>query len=406
MAKDPENICGFWPSFMTPERMVELVKVFDVQWDRRGKFLVIFEKREGQSRLLRVDPSSGFARDLLSTNPVAVRVNYGGGEYTVGKETVYFVSRGRLNAKPLADGMVQILTRGKMQPAAPALSPDERWVAFVYDEKETEDGIAVAAANGSTPKPQKLMTGYDFFMQPVWSADGRYLAAVAWNHPAMPWDAPVLLLAELDYAVDHPEKAPKLMHLHVIAGPDTGMIFQPEFSPNGRFLAYVAEVDNWTQLFVKDLQNGITRQLTHHAAELAMPAWRQGVRTIGWHPDSAHLYYIVNEEGRMSVWKVAVDDPHPKCLTTGLPFDVYRQIAVDPQGTRLAMRAVATNQPERIIVLEDNEEKSWHVVRYTTSNEIAPALYSRARPVHWGEEGDLRYGLYYAPAHPQYTASG
>ncbi len=393
---------GFWPSIMSPERMVELTKVFDVQWDRHGKNLVIFEKREGQSRLLLEDPDRGFPRDLLSANPVVVRVNYGGGEYTVGQDTVFFVSRGRLNRKPLGPGLVQILTKGSLQPASPILSPDEQWLAFVYNNKE-EDGLAVIPASGGPHKPAKLYSGSDFVMQPAWHPGGETLAVITWNHPSMPWNHPQLILLSLDMRQG---STPAVCKEEVLAGPDAGILFQPEFSPDGHFLAYVGEVEDLTQLFVYELATHSLRQLTHVSGELAMPAWRQGVRTIGWSADSQHLYYIVNNEGKMDVWRVRVESTESECLTSHLPFDVYRQISVSPTSPRLAMRAVSTTMAERIIVLDDGPDKGWHAVRHTTSNEVPQSYYSPARRIRWGTVDAPRYGLYYAPSHPDYEDAG
>ncbi|OLZ08768.1 S9 family peptidase [Sulfobacillus thermosulfidooxidans] len=392
---------GFWPSVLTPERMVELTKVFDVQWDQRGQDVVIFEKREGQSRLLRINPNYGFPRDLISTNPVVVRVNYGGGEYTVGSDAVFFVSRGRIYRKPLDDGLAEAVTKGNFQPASPTLSPNEEWLCFVYNNKE-EDGLAVVPAQPGPHKPVVLLTGYDFFMQPTWHPTGQQLAVIAWNHPSMPWDSPYLLL--LDVSTD--SQGLRVTQVTVLQGPDQGILFQPEFSPDGRYLAYVGEVDDLTQLFVYDLQTHQTRQLTHQNGELAMPAWRQGVRTIGWHHDSQHIYYIVNVEGKMNVWRTDILGQNQVCLTADLPFDVYRQIAVSPKDNQIAMRAVSTTQPERIIVLHDDIDTPWHVIRYTTSNEIPQCYYSRAQRLRWGHQPDVRYGLYYPPTHPQYEDQG
>ena len=54
------------------------------------------------------------------------------------------------------------------------LSPDGRWVAYVYSH-EGEDGLAIVDAEGQS-WPQKLVSGQDFYMQPCWSPDGAQIA--------------------------------------------------------------------------------------------------------------------------------------------------------------------------------------------------------------------------------------
>ncbi len=57
----------------------------------------------------------------------------------------------------------------------------------------------------------------------------------------------------------------------------------PAWSPDGRMLAYVAEVDGYSQLFVRTVATGEERQISRTARDHIQPAWS---------PDGTHLAFV------------------------------------------------------------------------------------------------------------------
>ena len=47
----------------------------------------------------------------------------------------------------------------------------------------------------------------------------------------------------------------------------------PAWSPDGRLLAYIAEVDGYNQLFVRTVATGEERRISHSARDHIQPAW-------------------------------------------------------------------------------------------------------------------------------------
>ena len=79
-------------------------------------------------------------------------------------------------------------------------------------------------------------------MQPCWHPDGQQIAWIAWNHPQMPWDGTTLNLAKVT------ESSPGLLELGEIVpitGGENTAVFGAQFSPDGRYLAYVSDPDGW-----------------------------------------------------------------------------------------------------------------------------------------------------------------
>ena len=100
-----------------------------------------------------------------------------------------------------------------------------------------------------------------------------------------------------------------------LAGSRTVAIFQPMFSPNGRFLAYISNQSGWDNLYLYDFEEHTHRALTTEPVDCGQPAWLQGMRTYGFRHDGQGLYYLQNEHGFRRLWF----------------YDLQRGCAVKPQ---------------------------------------------------------------------------
>src|SRR6185295_10606491 len=83
-------------------------------------------------------------------------------------------------------------------------------------------------------------------------------------------------------------------------------IFQPEFSPDGHYLAYISDAGDWNQLYIYDLAQQTHKQLTTTEADHGAPAWVQGMRVYAWAADSKSLIYRESKEGFSSLWRVDI----------------------------------------------------------------------------------------------------
>jgi len=61
----------------------------------------------------------------------------------------------------------------------------------------TESGLGAEAETEAKGEGRVLASGFDFYAAPRLSPDGRYLAWLCWNHPDMPWNATELWLADI-----------------------------------------------------------------------------------------------------------------------------------------------------------------------------------------------------------------
>ena len=264
---------GTWSSPITGKAIASGISLRDVQWNDAGDTLLWWENR-GKTGVLLAKTGTDAPRDLtdMSLN-VAGRVGYGGGAFTVGAGHAYFVANGRLYKQALAGGPPRAITPEYGSFASPAVSADGRWLVYVHSYEHI-DGLALVDSDGSI-FPRKLAYGTDFVMQPVWRPDGKQIAYIAWNHPQMPWTGSELRLIHLK---DDANGVPDADEIVTLAGdPDTA-IFQPQFSPDGRYLSYVSDATGWGQIYLYDLETHTHVRLTETAAEHGTPAWAQGLR--------------------------------------------------------------------------------------------------------------------------------
>ena len=286
---------GLWPSTISPAALGLRPRLEDVQFDSDGETLVWLEKRSGQGML--VARRRGDApRDLTVGIKVGAGVGYGGGDFTVRNGTLVFVSGGRLYRMPIAGGSPQPVTPAFGDCASPVISPDGSKILYVHSYERT-DCLALVDVQGSN-FPVKLAQGADFYMQPIWHPNGQYIAWVEWDHPQMPWDGTRLMTARLE--------GTGLVEVRCLAGDSDTPVFQPEFSPDGRWLSFLSQDGEWDQLHVIDLTNGKRRSLVGEAV-LMTPAWVQGLRTYAWSSNSAGLYYLRSDQGISSLWAVRLD---------------------------------------------------------------------------------------------------
>ncbi len=392
---------GIWPSPVSPGSLSQGISFSDLAWDVEGA-LVWREGRSDRGVLVVLPPDGEAARDLNSDFSIRAGVGYGGGDFGVGGGKVFFVdaSSKRIYSQPLSAGSPQSVTPSFGAAASPKLSPDGIWLLYVHTY-EGQDAIALVDLQGSA-WPIRLVSGNDFYMQPVWHPDSHRFAFIAWDHPNMPWDGTVLYLGELGRPA---HASPFLENVVAICGGETVSIFQPEFSPDGRYLAYVSDQTGWWQLSLYDLETRQSRQLTDELAEHGTPAWVQGKRTYAFSPTGEAIFFIRSQSGMHSLWQVDLVGGKPSPVPLDQNYTSLDQLAVAHDGKQIALIASGASIPERL-VLCDRMGKT-RVVRRSVSEEIPPSTYTVPQPISWaGMDNGCVYGLLYLPSSENYSSRG
>jgi len=394
---------GLWLSPITPKTVAESLELEDVAWGEDGS-LIWLEKRSGRGALGLLPPDRQAWREFSGEHSVRASLGYGGGDFSCGNRFVYFVeaASGRIFRQPVEVGVAQTVTPAFGASAAPQISPDGRWLLFVHSY-EGQDCIGIVEAEGRS-WPQKLVSGGDFYMQPVWHPRGDKVAWITWDHPNMPWDGTWLYLGRLA-ANSGTHCCPNLESSEIIAGGEEISIFQPEFSPDGHFLAYVSDERGWWQIYLYDIESESHRLITDTAAEHAVPAWQQGRRTYGFSPDSQSLFFLRNQNGFGSLWQIDLQSGEERQLPVGDEYSWFEQIAVSPDGGEIAIIASGSTTPKRLLVYSLRE--GTRIIRRMKPENISQENYAAPEPITWpGLDGQDVHGLYFAPQNEHYEGLG
>lgn len=385
---------GLWESPISPRMMAHSLRLTDVCWDTDGQTLAWVEGRSGQNVVV-VQREGDAPRDLFAEYSARGGVGYGGGDFTLAHGFAYFVHEGRIYRQRIAAGTARPITPKFGAAAAPTVSPDGRWLMYVHTYERT-DVIAVVETEGNQ-WPQRLVSGADFYMHPVWHPQGTHIAWIEWDHPNMPWDGTRLYLANVE------GEPPRLGERTHIAGGEHVPAFQPAFSPDGRYLSYIVTEGEWDRLEVYDLRTGERRVLlAGDGLVLAGPAWVQGIRVYGWRGDGQALYVRRNDRGFASLLRVSLDG-----RVEEIPLGAYTwidQVTPAPAGERLAFIASASRVPARVVLWE---EGTFRTLRRSTPESIPLDDLAEPVPIRWqAPDGTTVHALYYPPTNSRFEGDG
>ena len=387
---------GTWPSPISSRMVAEGLRLNDAQWDTDSETLVW---SEGAGLLMAQQGVDAPIQLNDESLPARGRVGYGGGGFAVAGGKVYFAGGGRrLYRVPVTGGKATSLTPSFGGLASPAVSADGQWVVYVHTY-EGRDSLGVVDAAGNH-WPRKLVSDSDFLMQPVWQPDGKALAYIAWDHPQMPWDGTRLQLASIDYDATG---MPYISAVETVVGDTDTSIFQPMFSPDGQYLAYVSDASGYWQLYIYDLQAKTHTQITTADAEHGIPAWIQGMRTYAWSPEGQNIVFMRNTNGFYSLHRYSVTNGVEAQVDGLNDYTHFSRIDVSPSGV-VALGASSTTIPERIITLGTSQVR---VYQRSSKAHLDPNQLSVGQAISWqGDDGEDVYGLYYPPTSDRFTGSG
>lgn len=387
---------GMWPSPISAAMLSQRMRVEEARWG--GNHTILWLEGRSDRTVLVCQEEGDSPRDLTTDQNVRGSVGYGGGEFDCVGDTVVYADRsGKLFVRSLGKGLPRAITTPYGSAASPAVSPDEKWTAYVFSDGKL-DVIALVDTAG-TLWPIKLVSGADFYMQPAWHPSGEWLAWVEWNHPNMPWDSTTVKIGKFS------ANPPQIGDVRTIAGDGIHPFVNPIFSPDGQWLAYVGGRGEWDVLKVVELQTGTERVLLEgDGILLAQPAWVQGTRSIVWSADSQYIYAIQNYAGKASLWKIALDGSGAVQLDTQ-PYTWITQLSASPDVVDdLLFQATSPDIPDRLIRWQQGK---MHILARSDGETIPSAYYSIPQSVDWiAEDGVPVHAIYYPPVHPHCTAAG
>ncbi len=339
----------------------------------KGRTLVVHRNEQGQI-------------SDLTPEGISVRTRaheYGGGAAFANDDKLYFVN-----------DKTQQFYRQESNGESKAISPDQkyRFADGIFDnhhnqiicmmEDHTGDGEetnTLVALNPDTGEINILASGNDFYASPTISPDGKKLAWLTWNRPAMPWDSAELWTAQIN-------KTGELAEPRKIAGGNRESIFQPQFSPNGT-LYFVSDKNNWWNIH-RYVDNEV--ECVHaRKAEFGLPQWVFGMSTYAF-PDENQIVCSFFENGQ---WQLGLLNLKSRELEImDLPFTFIDQVrAIKGKAVFSAGSPVSANA----IVLLDLKSRQFEIIRRSADPKIDTTYFSRPEVIEFPTENKLTAHAYF-----------
>lgn len=253
-------------------------KQWDVRWpssDNQGQ--IVYEM-EGELQVL--DVKSGKTTPISITVPddglarrpsrISAANNIESYELSPKGERALFSARGDIFTAPIEKGPTRNLTHSSgAHDKWPSWSPDGSQIAFISDLSGEEE-LYVVAQDGSKPPQQITSGGTGMRYQPEWSADGKMLAFGD-------KDGKIFVVTLADKKMTEIVDAPR------------GQIRDYVWSPSGNFLAFsfATNGNGFSQIHIWSAADGKVHRVTDEMFNSFNPAWD---------PQGNYLYFISTRE--------------------------------------------------------------------------------------------------------------
>lgn len=358
----------------------------------KGRYTIV--KRDASGKVEDVTPPDFNARSFVH--------EYGGGAFTVANNIVYTSSAadGKIyyilpNKEPVAltEGQTLVDHEGKkcLQGTRFAnMRVTSHGIVAVGERHEPGQPVKnfLALIDTSLGTFRILASGYDFYSSPAISPDEKRIAWICWNHPEMPWTNTELWVASID---------PKggLIDKQCIAGNKNESIFQPQWSLEN-VLYFVTDRDQgWWNLH--RYQDGKVENICPMKAEVAEPLWVFDRSTYAFLGD--HIIFAYNSEGR---WNLGVLNPKTKQWKTLEREGVSIQQMRTGKNCVQFLEYYPTRS-EALIQIENHPSFSSSVL--LKKDPLVPDGYlSAPKHIAFPSSKRTAYGFYYPPYNKNFIA--
>lgn len=351
------------------------------------------------------------AGNVSDYSPAEVNVRsrvheYGGGAWTASGDRLWFINDHdqRIYQQDSRQPAKAVSGTGTQRYADLQSSPDGSSLIAIREQTEAGGGEPISTLimldlDGSG-RETTIAAGADFYASARFSADGRRIAWLSWDHPNMPWDQTTLWVADLlgGGQMSAPFK---------IAGGAGESLFQPQWGPNGE-LYVVSDRSGWWNLYSHT--NGELYALLPMEAEFGLPQWVFGMSTYGITSDG-ELLCSYTQAGR---WQLGLLNPNRGDWRV-LALDYSDMADIHVHNQQALMVAASPQRPPAIVSLDLKQlrttdshtrpaqrlsvpEQALRILRSSMASSPNPAYLSEPESINYPSvRGEIAHALYYPP---------
>ncbi len=186
----------------------------------------------------------------------------------------------------------------------PTINKTKNLLAFTSDNQGRNDLFLQHLTDGWPSGKPKQIYAYpkSVTASPAFSPDGQTIAFVSdqSGNPKI-------------YLIDTPDNARKRPDAKLLTTKHNSCVC-PSWSPDGQKIAYTAKIDGVRQIWVYNVADAFTTQLTTGAGNKENPTWA---------PNSAHLIYNTTDGDVYDLYLVHINNAKPIKITSGPGFKHY-----------------------------------------------------------------------------------
>ena len=219
--------------------------------------------------------------------------------------------------KQLGSSELRSLTHGPAEDNSASWSPDGNQIAFVRRMSPVQWAIVVIPSGGGAERQLATLPRETTVS---WSRDGQWIAYGVLRDDGM-GDAGIRAINLADGHIVHLTEAER----------DQRGDTSPEFSPDGRWLAFIRSFGfHVSELHIVPLKDathpaGPPRRLTYDMCDAGDPAWN---------PDSRSIVFTSGRQGERKLWRISPFESSPAPLLLG--GENAELPSFDPSGRRVA----------------------------------------------------------------------
>ena len=382
----------------------------------------------GRSVLVSSDGSTRTDR-LAAPWSARTRVHeYGGGAWWLGSENLYFAEWSDQRLYQLAIGGADATGESAPEPAPvtpePTLAagwryadgrehPDGEWLVCVREDhhgigqngksEPSNEIVGVGlAADGQITDPVVLVSDADFVSSPRFSADGRWLSWVQWDHPNMPWETTTLCAAPVFANM-------RIGNVQVVAGRAIGddavagtgrgeSIHGADWTNDGQLIFSTDRNGYWNLHSWSPGRSDTVAMTDLTDAEIGGPPWVFGVCRWTEMEDGRLVVAVTrNAVDELCVLAARAGGETPASLTPIATPGMTVVSSLSSAGADQVTLVVAGPASSSAVVTADIATGSATFVRPSEDTGVDRAWFSTAQAVSYESAGRTAYAFFYPP---------